>query len=510
MGGNMDIQELETSTDSAIGQRRKKRPILDYFPYSSPRQEQLEILTALETHWNNYDCFIIVAPTALGKSSLAKTVGCWAGNTSIITPTNILVEQMHEEFSPAISKLQKRALYKCPRVAGGRLSCEDANKQFGGRKRLGCNRECAYLRDLQRAHSRGVGVFNYYTYLAHKIYRPTLIIDEAHNVIPMIQDLSAIKMWKHDYKYPYDMWNYADILAWLEGCASDGMPLDENMQGLKTELTSSAPRYVIKRDREMWNRTTPPEEREMLKMLPIDIKDAPPHLWPNRVKKMIMMSATISRKDVEELGLGRRRVLYLEASSPIPPTQRPLYYKPIANVNRNSMERSTLEIAKWIEGNLLEKYRDVKGVIHATYAQAKMLRKVWGDNARFIFHSKTDTKERYADFLEALPSTGKVLVASGLYEGIDLVEDLGRWQALIKIPWPSLGDPAIKHKCDNDPEWYAWACLKTVMQSAGRICRGPTDFGESYILDGTFQKLYKQSKQYNLVPKWFEEALIFE
>jgi Rad3-related DNA helicase len=246
-------------------------------------------------------------------------------------------------------------------------------------------------------------------------------------------------------------------------------------------------------------------------MLPVDIKDAPPTFWPGRVKKIVMMSATINRKDIEELGLGRRRVLFLEASSPIPPSQRPLYYKPIANVNRNSMEKSTLEIARWIEGNLLEKYRDVKGVIHATYAQAKILRKIWGDNERFIFHSKMDTKERYADFLEALPSTGKVLVASGLYEGIDLVEDLGRWQAMIKIPWPSLGDPAIKHKCDNDSEWYNWQTLKQVMQCSGRICRTDKgDWGHTYILDSTFKKLYEQSKQQGLVARWWNDALVFD
>jgi Rad3-related DNA helicase len=219
------------------------------------------------------------------------------------------------------------------------------------------------------------------------------------------------------------------------------------------------------------------------------------------------MSATISRKDIEALGLDRRRVLYLEADSPIPADRRPVHFEPVASVGRGNMQAATEQIAGWVEESLLDKYQGCKGVIHATYAQAKVLRSRWGGNERFIFHGKQDTAKRYKEFTDSSPGSGKILVASGMYEGLDLVDDLGRWQAIIKVPYPSLGDPAIRYKMEQDRDWYIWQALRQVMQGCGRICRRETDFGETYVLDGSFRNLYKQSLSSGLVPGWFRDVV---
>lgn len=490
-----------------------KKSILEYFPYETPYSAQRELLLAIANYWESFDVFVVVAPTAFGKSPTLKAIADWAGNSSIITPTNVLVEQMFEAF-PAKDewdrwhKLQKRALYMCPRFSEGRTSCEVAHAKYG--KKLGCNRKCAYLSDLQKARSRGPGVYNYYTYLAHKLYRPNLLIDEGHNALKMLQDLSAAKLWKHDWHYPWDMWSYGDILQWLEHKEKEMGELPEALKGLKSEVVSIAPRYIVKREKEMWLRTTPPEERELLKMLPIDVRDAPPHLWPSQVRKIVMLSATISRKDIEQMGLSRRRVLYLEANSPIPVRNRPIIPKYVCSVNRNNIRESTMQMAQYVEDNFLERYKEVKGFLHATYAQARILRERWGSNPRFIFHDKSDTAQKLEEFKQAPTDSGRIMVASGLYEGVDLVEDLGRWQAVMKIPYPSLGDPAIKYLAEKDSEWYCWQTLKQVMQAAGRICRSPTDTGTTYILDKSFERLYKQAMEYELLPKWFGEAITEE
>ena len=513
----MSSIELSESIGSAVNSaaRRRKRSILEFFPYPEIRPQQREILLEIEKAWDTYDVFVIVAPTALGKSAISLTIGKWAGNASILTPTNMLVRQFSDEFEtepgtfPTVGKLLRRSLYTCPRVAEGRLTCEDAVAQYGGTKKmkekLGCSRDCEYIRDLGRARGRGVGIYNYYTYLAHKLYRPVLIADEAHGLINVIQDLSSAKLWRHKYRYPPDMWNYSDVVRWVEGLESR----DQLLDGLLDEVRSTTPRYVIKRDREMWNMCSPPEERELLKMLPIDVADAPPHFWPSRVRKIVLMSATISRKDIESLGLSKRRVLYLESDSPIPVERRPVISVPVAKVNRGSMTSATEGIAAWIEENMLPRYQGCKGVIHATYSQAKMFRERWSGNDRFIFHGKTDTAARYRDFLESPPESGRVLVASGMYEGLDLVDDLGRWQVIAKIPYPSLGDPAIEYKMRQDQEWYTWQALKLVMQGCGRISRRETDFGETYVLDSSFRSLYSSSLRMELVPGWFRSAVQF-
>jgi Rad3-related DNA helicase len=99
------------------------------------------------------------------------------------------------------------------------------------------------------------------------------------------------------------------------------------------------------------------------------------------------------------------------------------------------------------------------------------------------------------------------MVASGLYEGVDLAGDLGRWQLLLKVPYPSLGDPAIKHKAETSAEWFCWETLRPTLQSMGRICRGPDDQGTSYVLDAAFERLYSSGLSFGLIPSWFKSAV---
>jgi len=87
-----------------------------------------------------------------------------------------------------------------------------------------------------------------------------------------------------------------------------------------------------------------------------------------------------------------------------------------------------------------------------------------------------------------------------------LGDDLARWQILLKVPWPSLAEPAIKWKAENDEEWYLNATVKDISQMYGRVCRHAEDLGTTIIMDKSFLKL-KQRAEY-LMPAWFKEALI--
>jgi Rad3-related DNA helicase len=483
---------------------KKKVSILQYFPYPTIRPEQQEVLEILEAQWQNYDCFCLVMPTAAGKSAIAATLAKWAYNASIITPTNILAKQFADEFSPAIGKLNKRSMYKCPRVAEGRMNCEDAAKQFGGRKGIGCDQTCEYIADLRRSKGRGCGVYNYYCYMAHKLFKSTVIIDESHNTLKTIADLASKKLWQHDHHFPSWIWSYSDLIKWLEGLRDRSPVLEDLFQ----ELHTTRPRYVISKTKELWKKTTPWEDRALLKLLPIDIKDSQPFLWPSSVKKVVLMSATINKNDIEELGLSRRRTLYLEASSPIPAMSRPILPISVASVNYQNTEVATKTIVDWIRLNLLDKHSGEKGLIHATYKQARLIEAELGDlGGRVLYHRKDTVKQKYLEFTESPPESGRILVASGLYEGIDLVEDLGRWQVIAKIPWLSLADPAIKFKAEENPDWFTWETAKATLQACGRICRTETDTGVTYILDSSFNRLYDNLVKADLAPQWWLDAI---
>jgi Rad3-related DNA helicase len=146
-----------------------------------------------------------------------------------------------------------------------------------------------------------------------------------------------------------------------------------------------------------------------------------------------------------------------------------------------------------------------KGVIHCTYAVAAQLRRLLGAEERLIWADKNNRQQAYAEFLDSPAADGKVLVASSLYEGVDLAYDSARWQVLVQVPWMSLAEPAVKERLSQRPESYAWAAIRTILQGTGRVCRTPTDRGVTYMLDTGFKRLYNDNQE--LIPTWFKEAM---
>lgn len=489
------------------------------FPYSKPRNIQAETLDVLFREWDNYDVFVVSAPTAFGKTGLAQTLINAHHSVSVITPTNLLVKQYLDEFpeTPTLARLDS---YRCDKWDRPCPITRAKLYQFCSEKRDG--HKCPASQDLYKAkYHRGPGIYNYYTYLAHKLYRDVLVVDEAHNLISTIRDRLAQKIWQHDYRYPSNMWTAEQMLAFIDKLPENKRK-HKKIQLWREAVKYQVPTHIAQRTTDMFNgkgtRKGVPEERECIKLLPVDISDAPPMFWPGlgksqrghgngprEVGKVILMSATIGPKDIEQLGLGNRRLLYIDCKSPIPPGNRPIVTLDTVAVNRHNMESGlAIELlAKDIQG-IANHHNGEKGVIHATYQLARMLRSVL-TGVRYMFHDRDSKGDVYRQFRDSPAAEGRILVACGMYEGIDLPEDLGRWQVIAKIPWQSLGSPAIRHLSELDPEWYLWETAKTTIQACGRICRTPEDYGVTYCLDSTFNRLLAEGRE--LLPGWFLDAI---
>lgn len=475
-----------------------KTSILDYFP-GDPRPVQKEALLTIEKNWNDADVFIVNVPVSGGKSRIAVTLARWVWGqnkqkSALITPTNVLVDQYLADFK-RMATLKKSDSYDCINnkdKENVKLTCSDVKKQFGN-----CCRNCPYVKDLRKNRAVPYGVYNYYIYMAHKLFRNVLIADEAHNLVPMIASLAEKKLWKHEYDYPDSINNYRQLLQWARN--SSRLAYDRKLQLLLKELTSGAPKYVARRSDELWRG----QERDVIRLSPIDISDQPPTLWPDKhVQKIILLSGTIGYKDIEQLGLDRKRVLYHNAQSPIPARRRPVTLDVELSMAWKNLDENIPRVADKIKA-IVDDRSGQKGLIHATYDVAARL-KCYLKGSRFMFHDKDNKMEVYQKFREASPESGVILVASGLYEGIDLPEDLGRFQVVTKVPWPSMAEPAVKYMAEADPERYAWEATKIVLQACGRICRTPTDYGETFILDSTFKRLYNEYQQF--FPSWWRNA----
>lgn len=367
---------------------------------------------------------------------------------------------------------------------------------------------CPAASELATAkYRRGPGIYNYHIYLAHQIVRDTLVIDESHNLIPTIRDRMGLTIWEHDYKFPRNMHTNAQIAAWIS-TLSPNKQNHRKIRLLKEAVTFRVPQYIVQRTTAEFNGKGTirgrPEDRDCLRLLPVDISNAPPMFWPPEVTRKVFLSATIGRKDIESLGL-RGRTLYIDCKSPIPAENRPIHLHDIVSVNHGNILEAASKLAEYIT-NVVDYHTEEKGIVHATYQMSTLLQKSL-TGGRIMFHTRENKREVYQAFRDSDPKEGRVLVACGMYEGIDLPEDLGRFQIISKIPWISLANPAIRHLAELDPEWYTWEVLKVFIQACGRICRTPEDHGITYVPDSSVHRLLQDGFKYGLVPDWFNEAI---
>jgi len=80
------------------------------------------------------------------------------------------------------------------------------------------------------------------------------------------------------------------------------------------------------------------------------------------------------------------------------------------------------------------------------------------------------------------------LVGPSLYEGLDLKDDEGRFNIVIKAPYLAMSEYA-KKKMKRYPDWYYNNCLQKLEQAIGRTNRHKDDWSVVYLLDNSLKKL---------------------
>lgn len=472
-------------------------------PGWSLRPVQEEVLSKVEDRLSSSDVFILRMPVASGKTLTSLTLARYLyqakkWKSRLLVPNNMLLQQYMDDF-PNLNTLRKRESYTCSvyEKKTVQFDCGEHTRLTGknGKRGRYC-KGCPYVTALRKAQVMPYVVINNYTYLAYKMYAESLIVDEGHLLTGMLKDMAAKKLWHHDYQFPNYVRTYGQLFRWVVEKLTR-TPNDAKLLALRAELQANKVSYLVEKGSSLYRG----EERECLKLIPVDVKSQPPLLWPqSKVKKIFFLSGTINRKDVEDMGLGDRRICVIDAPSPIPIENRPLNLDLRFNLSAAAQGRDISALAAYL--NELAATKEGKGFIHAPYSLALELQKHLGGHERFIFHTN---QTKAASFREFRESTDKVMVASGMYEGIDLADDAARWQVITKVPWANLTEPAMQYLAQQDPEGYANEAARLVVQAYGRVCRSPTDYGETIIVDRSFKRLYTQFNE--LFPGWFRDAI---
>lgn len=463
----------------------------DFWPFPSFRDGQEAIVQQIEDAWDSHDVIVCNLPTAFGKTPVSVAIQNWQlaeGKSAAYTvPNNVLREQAIEEWSH-LKTVRAMDSYWIEKYSM-------SEKEFRQRIYKWGPKDSEYKRDLNCVKRVGTPIcVNYYSYIAHKLQRNVVIVDEAHLLLKTLQDFGAKKIWHHKHKYPLNLRSLEDVKNWVDSLADS-----KAVEQLKEELTALTPATLVQLGEDMYRG----EIKPCLKLIPMSVENQPPIFWPRKTGKIVLVSATLGQEDIQRMGLGTRRVKIIEAPSPIPVDRRAIYRRYVGNMsyatqdaNMDSLVAEIKKIRDENEGN---------GFVHASYGLARKLRNKLNDCDWAVFHDHGNKQDVYDSFAETDPDERKVMIGSGMSEGIDMHEDVARWQAIAKMPYPSLADPAIRWVARNQSKSYQWMVAKDIMQSAGRVCRGPTDYGITFILDNSFEKWYNGSM--DQLPRWFREAV---
>ncbi len=223
------------------------------------------------------------------------------------------------------------------------------------------------------------------------------------------------------------------------------------------------------------------------------------------------MSATIDLASFcENTGIDPGEVAVVDApKSPFPVEHRRVDFLDVRRLNSRSTPDDRLAVIKKID-EIMAQHAGDRGLILTSSVQ--WCREIMGglsepNRARIrMCHSRNDDGRTQDDILdEHAGTTGSVLLSSSLWEGVDLKDDLSRFQIIAKVPYPNLGERRVSEKMHLFPMWYDAQTVTKLLQGLGRSVRNGNDWARTYVLDASVHHVLSKARA--RVPKSYHDAL---
>lgn len=232
-----------------------------------------------------------------------------------------------------------------------------------------------------------------------------------------------------------------------------------------------------------------------------------------RFEKFYFLSATILDADLfcKTLGLEREKACYITEESSFSS-----YKSPIVSMNCCATSYQALQdtanmdkIVSAVEA-ILKMFPNEKGIIHSgnmkisRYIQDHISKE--NKSRLLVRYGKTTNREIFNEHCRSFKPT--VLVSSSLSEGVDLKDDLSRFQIIVKMPFLSLGDARINYLANSEKDWYNCDMMKTIIQQAGRSTRNAEDYSYTFVLDKSFNYYISNAMNKGWLTKQFYKRVI--
>lgn len=531
-----------------------------FFPYPSVRAEQeVSIAFALDAFLNCQKKFVVLElGTGVGKSAVGMTVGryidaepkkddAFKPGMYALTTQKVLQEQYVNDFGPPSGNLisiKSAANFQCEFYPNN--TCSESlgilkNEKKGTQFWRKCTLDCCYKRQKARFLESHEGITNFSYFLAETMYggkitpRELLVVDEAHCVeeeLSKFVEVVVSERFMSDVlklSWP-DVSTERGVFEWLRDvyCPTLSMHIARveamiakfKLEEKIKEFESIAKQYdmldkhVCKLHRflEMWSddnwimNVIPAfgRSKRKLEFKPVDVGPYSHDLLFRFGRRVLMMSATIINRDVfcDTLGIDKSDVAFLSIDSPFPVQNRPIVYAPVGNMSMGSADQTLPGLVEMIK-LILQQHKGEKGIIHARSFKIANYIKKNIRSSRLIIHDSTNREEVIKKHFESSKDT--VIISPSLTEGIDLKDDLSRFQILCKVPYPYLGDKLSQRRMKKRKLWYPYQTARSVVQSVGRSVRNEHDHAVTYILDSSWERFYRQNS--DMFPNSFKSAL---
>lgn len=408
------------------------------------------------------------------------------------------------------------------------------------------NPSCLYYKQKYEALLSDHSLWNYSSYFqlmkyskdvyAEYIDRPIGIFDEAHTIENQITKFMGIDINAGNLEdcgidiKAYDLSKIELVLMLLEDLANSYKIQIQQMQDSRafrdnpnivalTKLESKYERlskaYVdISVNKENFVINDPKKDRsgifKSLSISPLDISGYVQEFFD--ISLRVFMSATIDKDGFcETMGLNVNDVAFVDTPySPFLPENRKIKF---LNITKISKSRSTLDeelsVIRKID-EILTSHPTERGLI-LTSSKGRcndILHNLSTPNKKRIkiCHSMNDNGQTQNQVLqEHSKHDNSVLLSSSLWEGVDLKDDLSRFQIIAKTPYPPLDDKRTKLKMKKYPLWYKSQTVIKILQGFGRSIRNEKDWAITYVLDSSAQDLLNLWK--NRIPQSFHDTI---
>lgn len=522
----------------------------NFFPFDEYRKNQEETIDEIvQAYENGKKFYILEAPTGFGKSAVAFTASriilsklkkIASPPIIVCTKTRMLQDQYSKSFKNYnVDRLWAANHYPCD------MHSNDEEFHFGGPLCPGkdsCYRssKCQYLLAKGKFLSSEIGILNYHYFLhSHQFNPHVLVLDEAHNIenilcgimevqisLNSIQKLCEIlEMMRLSYNRSALVTSCKNVIyskeldkISLQQFYEQIQEVNSIIKGKKGEILQddNIEKYLLmakgftigikicenllnKLDRYFKSEVewiVSDNKESSVSIKPLDIVES--SVVFNSPDFTILMSATIC--DHKQLCKGLNIELdscsFKSLPSDIPLENRKVYQINVGSMNAGNKKELFPIFVETID-KIIDNMGEVRGIIHSvSYANAQKILELSKHSNRMVIPKNMLSVEEML-----LSKKDTILVSPSIMEGVDLKDEVSRFQIFFKIPYAYLGDKWVKTKMDKDYRWYIRDAAIKLVQGSGRSIRSKEDYANTFILDSNFNKIKC------MLPEWFKEAI---